>query len=146
MPVWDFHLFLSRNWFHESSRHTGSRESLHLANVFLALKADFLFPYLFSCSYIAFIALTYSCLLTRAAEVQGIAGEERNKFNSTSKSERVTDALAPALILLQWTRARETPALPKCVQPWGLDLSPKLDCCSWLADERKIQPPGTRCS
>ena len=44
-------------------------------------------------------------------------GEEKNKFNSTSKSERVTDALAPALIPLQWTRASETFALTMCVQP-----------------------------
>lgn len=88
---------------------------MHLAKPFLPLKADFLFPNLFKFSYVSFAALTYSCLLTCTAGIQRIACGERNKFSGASKSERVTDALAPALILLQWTRARETPALLVCV-------------------------------
>lgn len=60
-------------------------------------------------------------------------GGERDKFSAAPKPARAAAALAPALILLQWSRARETPALPTGSHPRALDGS------SWVKGKSKLQ-------
>lgn len=61
-------------------------------------------------------------MLTGSAELLGMLwGGERDKSRAVSKPARAAAALAPALVLLQWSRAREAPALPMGSHPWGLD-------------------------